>query len=154
MFDIHRLTIGSGQSYQDISMLTADEISSLEHPIFGIDTYAFVWGERFLQGHADNISVLHLTKLAHPVLDDSVPYEKIVLANDSIYGPGQFYMCHHLVLFGLAPFVSPKSSYFTPFLFSTPREGLLMVNVQTIVSVESQASRSRSSMGRMVPQKL
>lgn len=154
MLDVLRLTLGNGQSYEGVSILTASELRGQGVKlIFGDNTFCFVHRGKFIMAHAYNILVVHLTKLIKPVLEDSIPYEKVVLSHDAVYGPGQIYLPKHAVMFGLEP-ITLSERDFVPFLFSAENEGLLLVDEKAIATLECKAACATLPTRRMTPQLL
>lgn len=153
MIEALRLTLGNGQSYENVSVLTVSDMQDYGvNQIFGANTCCFMHRDKLILAHAYSIMVLHLNRTLRPVLERSIPYEKLVLCNDAIYGPGQIYLPEHHGDFGLEPIASCECD-FTPFLFSAG-DGLLLVDEEAVATLECKAACDSLPLRTMKPQRL
>lgn len=139
-----RISLGEGQSFQDVSIFTVAEIQQAGfEPIFGNATFVF----REKKGichvtHAQNVNAIHLAKI-WPMLKDAIPYERIVCTDDSVYGPGHILRPSHCESFGIEPlFVEDGSCQ--ALMFTADPEGLLLVTSHFIVTITSKAATQQS----------
>ena len=133
-----RIALGNGQSYQTCDLLTdVDMVKQRVHRVFGRYTCCFRYGQRHLMTHALNLRILHLSK-ERPEPDGAYPYERIVLNNDEVFGPGFVIPNHRHMEVGVPDWFT-KGIWFNPVVV-TCLTGLIVVIDANIASLESRAA--------------
>lgn len=138
MLKVLRITLGRGQSYQHVHVLTLDEINSGGvTKVFGNATFVFGTKKDYHITHAQNVNILHLGRL-WPAPDGALPYERLVMNDDSLYGPGHILLPQHHQPLGIEPLFL-EDDWTQPLVFTAP-EGLLLATSHFVVTLESKAA--------------
>ena len=89
MIDALRISIRRDITYENVKIALPSEFESLGlYPVFGDYTVMFKHNNKWHSSHSWTLALVHLSKgkLSLPGL----PFNKIIIDDDKIYGPGQF----------------------------------------------------------------
>ncbi len=132
-----KISIGNGQSYEDALIYTESDMAVLGvRQLFDKYTFSFSVQDKFYLVHSLNVNVIHISQIPKMV-DGAIPYERIVLNTDVIYGPGAIIPMPLHEALEIEQFFVEDSQY-QPLVFTCP-QGLMAVMDANVASLECAA---------------